>query len=69
MPAPKKEETIILRVAVSVRLYAYLRTLRQRTILRASENDVAKFLLTQRLERMIADKYHENQAVWPIKQE
>jgi hypothetical protein len=61
MAAPKKEETIKLRLAVSARLYAYLRVLRQKTMLGASENDVAEFLLTQRLEQMLNEKYHEKQ--------
>jgi hypothetical protein len=40
---------------------AHLRVLRQKTMLGASENDVAEYLLTQRLEQMLADKYHEKQ--------
>jgi hypothetical protein len=60
--APIKEETVLIRMQVSVKLYAYLRSLRRRSILGASENDIAKFLLTQRLEQMIAEKYHEKQA-------
>jgi hypothetical protein len=59
MAAPKKEETIPMRLTVSKRLYAYLRVLRQRTMLGASENDVAQYLLIQRLEQMLAEKYHE----------
>jgi hypothetical protein len=61
MVAPKKEETISMRLTVSKRLYAYLRVLRQKTMLGASENDVAEYLLTQRLEEMLADNYHEKQ--------
>jgi hypothetical protein len=61
MAAPKKEETIPMRLTVSKRLYAYLRVLRQKTMLGASENDVAEYLLTQRLEQMLVDKYHEKQ--------
>jgi hypothetical protein len=56
--APKKEETALLRMRVSAKLYDYLGVLKQDTILGASENDVAAFVLTQRLEQMIADDYH-----------
>jgi hypothetical protein len=61
MAAPKKEETVPMRLTVSKRLYAYLRVLRQKTMLGSSENDVAEYLLTQRLEEMLAAKYHESQ--------
>ena len=60
--APIKEETILVRMHVSKSLYSYLRSLRRKSILGASENDIAKNLLTQRLEQMIAEKYHEKQA-------
>jgi hypothetical protein len=63
--APIKEETVLIRMQVSVKLYSYLRSLRRRSILGASENDIAKYLLTQRLEEMIAEKYHETQAPPP----
>ncbi len=51
--------TKLVRMRVSPRLYAYLGVLKRLTILGAHENDVAEFLLTQRLERMIKDKYQE----------
>jgi hypothetical protein len=63
--APVKEETITIRVAVSKNVYAYLRLLRRRSVLGASENDIAKYLLTQCIEQMIKEKYHENQIVPP----
>ena len=61
--APPKEETVLVRMAVSKPLYAYLRLLRRKTSIGASENDIARFLLTQRIEQMIADKYHETHSV------
>jgi hypothetical protein len=59
--APTKEETVPIRMVVSKRVYAYLRLLRNRSVLGASENDIAGYLLTQRIEQMIAEKYHEKQ--------
>jgi hypothetical protein len=58
MAAPKKEETVPMRLTVSKRLYAYLRVLRQKTMLGASENDVAAFILTERLNEMLLANYH-----------
>ena len=57
--APKKEPTKPLRMKVSARLYAYLGWLRRNTMLGSSENDVAEYLLTQRLEAMRQAKYSE----------
>lgn len=59
--APTKEETILVRMSVPKRLYGYLRLLRRKSVLGASENDIALFLLTQRIEQLIAEKYHEKQ--------
>lgn len=56
--APVKEETVLVRMRVSKKLYAYLKFLRTRTTLGASENDIANYLLTQKVEQMIAEKYH-----------
>ena len=56
---PKKPKTILIRMRVSPNLYAYLGILARDTLLGASENDVAEFLLTQRLEQMEHEKYHE----------
>jgi hypothetical protein len=56
-----KEKTKPIRMTVSVRLYEYLGYLARHTMLGAKENDVATYLLTQRLEAMLADKYHETQ--------
>ncbi len=50
---PLEEKTELLRMRVSVRLHAYLGHLARHTILGASENDVATYLLTRRLEEMI----------------
>ena len=44
---------------VSPNLYGYLAILARDTQLGAGPNDVAQFLLTQRLEQMLAEKYHE----------
>ena len=61
--APVKEETITLRLAVSKNVYGDLKTLRRKSVLGASENDIAKYVLTKALEEMIADKYHLTQVV------
>jgi hypothetical protein len=63
MAAPQKEETIVVRLAVPTKLYAYLRQLRLHTSLGASESDVARFLLTQRIEKMIEEKYLDNHRI------
>lgn len=64
--APKKEKTKLIRMNVSSTLFAYLTMLKQETMLGASENDVAKYILTQRLEQMRNENYHEQQAL-PVK--
>jgi hypothetical protein len=43
---------------VSPNLHAYLGILSRDTMLGASENDVAEYVLTQRLEEMQAQNYH-----------
>ena len=63
--APVKEETILLRVHVPKNVYAYLRILRVRTTIGASEADIAKYLLTQKVEQMIGEKYHETHRLPP----
>lgn len=57
--APKKPKTVPIRMRVSANLYAYLGVLARETILGTSENDVATFVLTERLKEMIDEKYHE----------
>ena len=59
--APEKEKTEPLRIAVSARLRAYLDYLSRHTILGKSDSDVARYLLTQRLEEMIRTRYHETE--------
>jgi hypothetical protein len=54
-----KEATAPLRVAVSRLLHNYLGLLKRNTVLGASENDVATYLLTQQLERMMIEGYLE----------
>ena len=56
---PKKPKTALIRMRVSPNLYAYLGILARDTMLGASENDVAEYLLTQKLEQMEHEKYHE----------
>ena len=57
--APIKEETVLVRIKVPKRLYAYLRVLRLKSVVAASEPAIAGYLLAQRIEQMILDKYHE----------
>lgn len=57
--APEKGETKPLRIAVSEKLREYLGFLSRNTILGASDNDVARYLLTQKIEEMIKSRYHE----------
>jgi hypothetical protein len=59
---PPKDKTILIRMRVSPILYAYLGLLSRKTIIGASENDVAEYVLTKQLEKMIAEKYHETHA-------
>ena len=46
-------------MTVSVQLHAYLGWLSRNTLLGKSENDVAAYLLTQRLEQMRQAAYRE----------
>jgi hypothetical protein len=50
--APRKQETVLMRLTVSAKLYNYLNFLSRTTTMGASENDVALFLLTRQLEDM-----------------
>ena len=59
----KEEKIVLIRMRVSPRLYSYLGILSRLTMLGASENDVAEYLLTQRLEAMLAAKYHVTQVI------
>jgi hypothetical protein len=59
--APPKAPTRLIRMNVSARLYAYLSWLSRNTLLGTSENDVAMFLLTQRLEEMRQAGYREKE--------
>jgi hypothetical protein len=58
-----EDKSVLIRMRVSPRLHAYLGLLARKTLLGTAENDVAEYLLTQRLEVMLAEKYHEKQAV------
>lgn len=57
--APKKAGTKLIRMTVSGPLYEYLGWLTRNTLLGKSENDVATYLLTQRLEQMRQSNYRE----------
>jgi len=48
--APKKQETVLIRLTVSAKLHRYLNYLSRTTTMGASENDVALFILTRQLE-------------------
>ena len=58
-----EKKTQNLRIRVSAKLHDYLGILARDTMLGASENDVAEYLLTQRLEQMRRENYHETQTV------
>jgi len=58
-------DTKPLRFRVSAKLHEYLGILKRETMLGASENDIAEYLLTQRLEQMRRENYHETQTVPP----
>jgi hypothetical protein len=55
-------KAVVLRVSVSPMLYGYLGYLARHTTLGFKETDVAGFLLTERLQTMIAEKYHDKHA-------
>ena len=50
--APKKQQTVLIRMSVSAKLHRYLSHLARTTTMGASENDVALFLLTRELETL-----------------
>ena len=50
--APKKQQTVLVRMSVSEKLHRYLGHLARTTTMGASENDVALFLLTRELETL-----------------
>ena len=50
--APKKQQTVLIRMSVSAKLHRYLAYLARTTTMGASENDVALFLLTRELEAL-----------------
>ena len=66
--APQKEDTILIRLAVSKNTYSYLRILKRKTALGASEGDIARYILTQRIEQMISEKYHDTQIIPPLEE-
>ena len=56
-----KGPTKSIRIVVSAKLHAYLGYLSRHTMLGASENDVAAYILTRRLEEMLAANYHKTE--------
>jgi len=57
--APKKQDTVLMRLTVSAKLHRYLNFLTRTTTMGASENDVALFILTQQLEALRqSEGYH-----------
>jgi hypothetical protein len=50
-------------ITVSDKLYEYLGFLARHTVLGRKEVDVARAVLTRRLEQMLEEKYHEKHAV------
>jgi hypothetical protein len=52
-----------LTISVSAKLYEYLGFLARNTILGTKETDVARAVLTRRLEEMLREKYHELHAI------
>jgi len=61
--APEKEETVTIRMTVSLRLYEYLAWLKRNTMLGASENEVARYILTDALKEMRKAGYSETDLV------
>ena len=57
---PDDSKTVLLRVRVSPRLYEYMTYLARHTFLGPAETDVARHVLTQRLDEMLHAGYHEN---------
>jgi hypothetical protein len=52
-----------LDITVSEKLYEYLGFLARHSILGRKESDVARAVLTSRLEQMLEEKYHEKHTV------
>ena len=50
-------------IRVSPKLYEYLGFLSRHTILGQKETDVARTVLTSKLEQMLKEKYHEIHAI------
>ena len=59
MADAKSDKTKLIRMRVSPRLFDYLGMLSRTTLLGASENDVAEYLLTECLKAMLSERYHE----------
>jgi hypothetical protein len=57
--APTKPKRPPLRMTVSAELYYYLEWLTRNTLLGDTPNEVASYLLRQRLEHMRQTDYHE----------
>jgi hypothetical protein len=59
MADDSKSRSVPVSVSVSPRLYGYLGWLARNTILGTKETDVAGFLLTKELRRMLRTKEHK----------
>ena len=57
-PGAPEKDTVLVRMRVSRPHHEYLGFLARKTTLGGSENDVAQFLLTERIQAMIFSKYH-----------
>jgi hypothetical protein len=62
---PRKPKTKPIRMKVSPNLHEYLGVLAQETLLGASENDVASYLLTERLQGLKDAGYPEKGSLNP----
>lgn len=58
---PNRQKTKSLEVSVPQSTYEYLGYLATHTMLGASENAVASYLLTRRLNKMLRARFHETQ--------
>ena len=59
----EKEKTELLRFRISRPLHAYLGLLARATGLGWSENEVARFILTERLQTLRGSNYHQTHKI------
>ena len=58
---PNEGQTHNFDVTLSVEYYEHLRLLARKKGIGATANAVAAYLLTQRIEQMLAEKYHNTE--------